>query len=81
VRPREINRFTYEDVKSGVVHYVPNRDDDRAPLAMGRPTVADEFEFRLIANSPVGGAQVQPAVGIFKFTIASKVRFFLSKKQ
>jgi hypothetical protein len=61
LRDKEVWQFTHEDVKNGVIHFVPG-----ANLMLTSPA-NDSFIFRLVAPG------VQPANGIFPFTIFPQV--------
>ena len=60
---REVWQFTHEDVKNGIIHYVPATDD----VDFQSP-VNDSFVFRLLAPG------VQPANGVLPFTVYPEVR-------
>ena len=60
---REVWQFTHEDVKNGIIHYVPS--DDLA-VDLDAP-VNDSFVFRLLAPG------VQPANGVLPFTVYPEV--------
>ena len=61
LRDKEVWQFTHEDVKNGVIHFVPGSD-----VAV-KSAANDSFVFRLVAPG------VQPANGIFPFSILPQV--------
>ena len=59
---REVWQFTHEDVKNGIIHYVPSVD-----LVDSSSAINDSFVFRLLAPG------VQPANGVLPFTVYPEV--------
>ena len=59
---REVWQFTHEDVKNGIIHYVPSVD-----LVDSSSPINDSFVFRLLAPG------VQPANGVLPFTVYPEV--------
>lgn len=68
IRDKEVWRFSHEDVKNNVIHYVA--DSRRIDRTSG---VNDSFEYRLVAPG------VQPANGVFNFQVVSQVNQSLKK--
>ena len=68
VRDREVWQFSHEDVKNGIIHFVPDLKslNRQADSGNGNP-IEDSFVFRLVAPN------VQPANGIFDFSVQPKV--------
>ncbi len=64
LRDKEVWQFTHEDVKNGVIFFVPSEKIDLASPAN------DSFLFRLVAPG------VQPANGIFPFSIMPQVLLY-----
>ena len=58
-------QFTHEDIKNGIIHFVASVDDViKEPLG---GSINDSFSYRLVAPG------VQPAVGIYAFSIVLQV--------
>ena len=65
VRDREVWQFSHEDVKNGVIHFVPDTKALNRQAQAGTKT-NDSFVFRLVAPN------VQPANGVFDFSVKPK---------
>ena len=63
VRDKVVWQFTHENVKNGVIHYVADQD----VLQGIEKGVRDEFRYQLLAPG------VQPANGVFGFTVVPEV--------
>ncbi len=66
VRDKEVRQFTHEDIKNGVVHFVPGLDGLNKQ-SIGGSSLNDSFHYRLVAPG------VQPANGVFDFTMILQV--------
>ena len=65
LRDKEVWQFTHEDIKNGIIHFVASVDDViKEPLG---GSINDSFSYRLVAPG------VQPAVGIYAFSIVLQV--------
>ena len=74
LRHKEVTQFTHEDIKNGVVYFVPseeklnlflkNRESYNGIDNNGAPSINDSFRYRLEAPG------VQPANGALEFIIS-----------
>ena len=71
MRDKEVWQFTHEDIKNGIIHFVVSVDDSSKDPLGG--SLNDSFTYRLVAPG------VQPAVGVFNFSVILQVSLIFIK--